>query len=128
MLRIYEDDPFCYTKDGLKGNGTIDSIDVNFNTITALVNRDFKKAMFQTPVTGHFDMSCAVWTGYGNFSNNGTDFPGNFKIIGPFTDWEGTFKFVPDGNKMAVITNYIYYPHDQKVEGKIKSVNRTYYM
>ena len=58
----------------------LDTVNVNFNTIMALINRDFKKAMFQTPVTGHFDMSCAAWTGYGNFSNNGTDFPGNFKI------------------------------------------------
>ena len=25
-----------------------------------------------------------MWIGYGNFSNNGTYFPVNFKIIGPF--------------------------------------------
>ena len=88
------EDPLCYTKDGLKGNGTIDSIHLTFNTIKDLYNHDFVTAMFQTPVSGHFDMSCAAWTGYGNFTNNGTDFLGNFKINGPDTDWEGTFKFV----------------------------------
>ena len=46
--------------------------------------------MFQTPLTGHFDMSCASWTGYSNFTNNGTNFLGKFKINGPDTDWEGT--------------------------------------
>ena len=122
------EDPLCYTKDGLHGNGTIDSIQLTFNTIQALINRDLKKAMFETPVTGHFDMKCASWTGYGNFSNNGTDFPGNFKIDGPMTDWEGTFKLTPDGNKIAISTSYIWYPHLQKVEGKIKQVNKTYYM
>ncbi len=64
--------------------------------------------MFQTPVTGHFDMSCAAWTGYSNFSNNGTNFIGNFKINGVDTDWEGTYQFVPDGNKINVVTSYIY--------------------
>ena len=44
------------------------------------------------------------------------------------TDWEGKFKFVPEGNKIAIITNYIWYPTKQKVEGKITSVNKTYYM
>ena len=122
------EDPLCYTKDGLTADGKIDTVKVNLNTIMALINRDLKKAMFVTPVTGHFNMSCAAWTGYGNFSNNGTDFPGNFKIDGPVTDWEGTFKFVSQGNKIAIFTNYILYPHDQKENGKIQDVNKTYYM
>lgn len=122
------EDPLCYTKDGLNATGIIDSVNVNFNTIEALLNKDFKRAMFVTPLTGHFDMTCAAWTGYGNFSNNGTDFPGNFKINGPDTDWEGTFKFSPDGNKIAITTNYIYYPHGQKTQENIHYINRTYYM
>ena len=122
------EDPLCYTKDGLKANGTLDTVDVNSNTIMALLDHNFKKAMFITPVTGHFDMACAAWTGYGNFSNNGTDFLGNFKINGPDTDWEGTYKFVPDGNKIDIITSYILYPVGQKVPGKIIQVNKTYYM
>ncbi len=122
------EDPLCYTKDGLTADGTIDTVTVNLNTIMALVNRDLKKAMFVTPLTGHFNMSCAAWTGYGNFSNNGTDFPGNFKIDGPATDWEGTFKFVQQGNKIAILTNYIWYPHGQKENETIQYVNKTYYM
>ena len=73
-------------------------------------------------------MSCAAWTGYSNFSNNGTDFIGTFKINGQDTDWEGTYKFVPDGNKIAVITSYIWYPVGQEIKGKITQVNKTYYM
>jgi hypothetical protein len=119
------EDPLCYTSSGLKGNGTIDTINVTFNTIKDLLNHDFKSAMFQTPVTGHFDMSCAAWTGFSNFSNNGTDFIGNFKINGVVTDWEGTYKFVPDGNKIAVITSYIWYSVGQT---NTTQVNRTYYL
>lgn len=122
------EDPLCYTSDGLNGTGTIDTINLNFNTITALINRDLKKAMFVTPLTGHFNMLCAAWTGYGNFSNNGTDFIGNFKIDGPVTDWEGTFKCIPEGNRIGIITTYIWYPVGQKVDDKIHYVNRTYYM
>jgi hypothetical protein len=122
------EDPLCYTKDGLTADGTIDTVNVNTNTIMALLSRDLIKAMFVTPLTGHFNMSCAAWTGYGNFSNNGTDFPGNFKIDGAATDWEGTFKFVPQGNKIAILTNYIWYPHGQKENGTIHYVNKTYYI
>lgn len=122
------EDPLCYTKDGLKGNGTIDNVKVTFNTINNLINRNFIKAMFQTPVSGHFEMSCAAWTGYGTFSNNGTYFPGNFQIIGPDTDWQGTFQFVQEGNKIAVKTNYIVYRHGQPNVGNVSHVNKTYYM
>jgi hypothetical protein len=119
------EDPLDYTSSGLTGNGTIDTINVTSNTIKDLLNHDFKSAMFQTPITGHFDMSCAAWTGYSNFSNNGTDFIGNFKINGQKTNWEGTYKFVPDGNKIAVITSYIWYSVGQT---NTTQVNRTYYM
>ena len=122
------EDPLCYTSSGLTGNGTVDTVNVTSNTIKDLINHDFKSAMFQTPVTGHFDMKCAAWTGYSNFSNNGTDFIGTFKINGQDTDWEGTYKFVPDGNKIAVITSYIWYPVGQEIKGKITQVNKTYYM
>ena len=120
------EDPLCYTSSGLKGNGTIDTINITTTTIKDLVNHDFKTAMFQTPLTGHFDMSCASWTGYSNFTNNGTDFIGKFKIDGPVTDWEGTYRFVPVGSRIAVITSYILYPVNQTT--KIKHVNKTYYM
>ena len=122
------EDPLDYTSNGLNGNGTIDTINVTSNTLKDLLNHDFKSAMFQTPVTGHMNMQCAAWTGYSNFSNNGTDFIGNFKINGQYTDWEGTYKFVPNSNSIAVITSYIWYPVGLKVAGSITQVNKTYYM
>ena len=119
------EDPLCYDSNGLKGNGTLDTINVTSNTIKDLLNHDFKSAMFQTPVTGHFDMSCAAWTGYSNFSNNGTNFIGNFKINGVDTDWEGTYRFVPDGNKIDVVTSYIWW---NPPNTNYTQVNKTYYM
>jgi hypothetical protein len=119
------EDPLCYTSSGLTGNGTIDTINVTSNTIKDLLNHNFKSAMFQTPMTGHFDMKCAAWTGYSNFSNNGTDFIGYFKINGVDTDFQGTYKFVPDGNQIAVITSYVY---NFVGETNTTQVNRTYYM
>jgi hypothetical protein len=120
------EDPLCYTSSGLKGNGTIDTINITPSTIKDFMNHDFKTAMFQTPLTGHFDMSCASWTGYSNFTNNGTDFIGKFKINGPDTDWEGTYRFVPNGTRIAVVTSYIWYPVNQT--NNITKVNRTYFM
>lgn len=130
-VRMYDaenyEDPLCYTKDGLKANGTLDTINVNSNTITALLNHNFKKAMFITPFTGHFDMACASWTGYGNFSNNGTNFVGNFKINGVDTDWNGTYKLVPDGNKIDIITSYLWW-NPNGPNTNYTQVNKTYYM
>ncbi len=103
------EDPLCYTSSGLTGNGTIETINVTSNTIKDLLNHNLKSAMFQTPMTGHLDMRCAAWTGYSNFTNNGTDFIGYFKINGPDTDFQGTYKFVPDGTRIAVITSYIWW-------------------
>lgn len=59
------EDPLCYTKSGLKGNGTIQNLHITYKTIFALLNHDFKDAMFETMFTGRFSMSCAAWTGYG---------------------------------------------------------------
>ena len=122
------EDPLCYTKDGLKGEGKIANIHINYKTILALFNRDFKGAMFLTPFTGRFNMSCAAWTGYGNFTNNGTSFPGAFKIDGPDTDFEGTFQLIQENNRIAIKSDYICYPHAQKSPENIKHVNQTYYV
>ena len=120
------DDPLEYAQGGLNGNGSIDSINVTFDTINDLLNQNFKKAMFETPVSGHFAMSCAAWTGYGNFSNNGTNFPGYFQIIGPDTYWKGTFNLVQESNRIAVVANYIYHPNTSN--GNVTHVSKTYYM
>jgi hypothetical protein len=119
------EDPLCYTSSGLTGNGTVDSINVTSNTIKDLVNKDFKSAMFQTPVTGHFDMKCAAWTGYSNFTNNGTDFIGYFKINGPMTDFEGTYRFVPQGTRIAVESSYLWWNVNSTNKTQI---NKTYYL
>lgn len=122
------EDPLCYTKDGLKGNGTIENLHVTYKTVLALLNRDFRTAMFQTIFTGRFNMSCAAWTGYGNFSNNGTSFPGSFKIDGPDTDFEGTFKLTQESNRIAIKSDYICYPHANRTPENTRHVNQTYYV
>lgn len=119
------EDPLCYTSSGLTGNGTVDTINVTPTTVQYLLNRDFKSAMFQTPVTGHFDMKCAAWTGYSNFTNNGTDFNGYFKINGPMTDFEGTYKFIPQGTRIAVVSSYLWWNVNSTNKTQI---NRTYYI
>lgn len=119
------EDPLCYTSSGLTGNGTVDTINVTSNTVKDLFNRDFKSAMFETPVTGHFDMKCAAWTGYSNFTNNGTDFIGYFKINGPMTDFEGTYKFVPQGTRIAVVSSYLWWNVNSTNKTQI---NKTYYI
>jgi len=120
--------PECYDKNGLTGNGTIEEIDITYQTVYALLSGDFLKAMFETKFSGLFDMRCAFWTGYGNFTNDGKNFTGNFMIIGPLTDWEGKFSLVPENNRITVKSDYIYYPHGQKSPDKIKRVTRTIYM
>jgi len=118
----------CYTKEGLIGNGKIDEIDVTYKTIFALLSGDLKKAMFETDFSGSFDMVCASWHGGGNFSNDNGNFTGTFKIIGAATDWEGKFVVVPENNRIAILADYIYYPHNQKSPEKIKKVNKTFYL
>ena len=121
------EDPLCYTSSGLTGNGTVDSINITSTTIKDLINKDSKSVMFQTPVTGHFDMKCAAWTGSSNFSNNGTNFIGYFKINGVDTDFEGTYQFLPQGNRIAVVTSYLWWNVNVDNITK-KQVNRTYFI
>ena len=121
-------DPLEYTKDGLNGTGKINSIQITYGTISDLISGNFKKAMFDTKFSGIFNMSCAAWTGYGNFSNNGQNFTGNFKIDGALNDWEGNFSFIVNGNRIAVPASYIAYPNGDKSPERITRVNKTYYM
>ncbi|MEL7669275.1 hypothetical protein [Methanobacterium sp.] len=118
--------PLDYTKDGLNGTGHINNIDITYNTITSLGAHDLKGAMFNTKFDGIFNMSCAAWTGEGNFSNNGQNLTGNFKIDGPMTDWKGTFNVKEDGNRIKLQMNYIWYPHGSPQ--KAKNVQEVIYM
>ena len=108
------EDPLCYTSSGLTGNGTIETINVTSNTIKDFLNHNIKSAMLQTPMTGRLNMKCAAWTGYSNFTNNGTNFIGYFKINGVDTDFQGTYKFVPDGTQ----TSCNYQLHMESSENK----------
>ena len=123
-----EESPLDYTQDGLNGTGKINSISITYNTLISLLSGNFKKALFDTKLDGAFNMACAAWTGYGNFTNTGQNFLGNFKIDGVKTDWEGTFNLVAESDRIAFKTDYILYPHDNKTPNNIKEVKKTYYM
>ncbi|MCZ3367493.1 MULTISPECIES: hypothetical protein [Methanobacterium] len=120
--------PLDYTSDGLNGTGKINNIDITYGTIISLLSGNFKNALFNTRVDGNFTMTCAAWTGYGNFTNNGKDFLGNFKINGPISNWEGKFNLIPKNNQIALKTDYIWYPNGSKAPNNIKEVKKTYYM
>ena len=123
-----QESPLDYTADGLKGTGKINEINITYGTIISLLAGDFKNALFNTKINGNYTMACAAWTGYGNFTNNGQNFLGNFKINGVMTDWEGKFNLIPENNQITLKTDYIWYPHGNKTYYNIKKVKKTYYM
>lgn len=119
--------PLDYTSSGLDGTGEIESIHVTYNTINALLSKDLVKAMFNTVFNGTYTMSCAAWTGNGTFSNEGKEnILGTFQINGLMTYWEGNFTMKPEGNRIAVYSNYIYYPN--KLPEKAIRVSKVNYM
>lgn len=121
-----EGELICYDENGLSGHGKIEKIDITFDTISALLDRDLKKAMFHTVFNGTYNMTCAAWTGGGNFSNNGTNLTGTFKVEGLLTFFGGDFEMVQEDGRIAVLTDYIYYPQGQPQ--KAKNIKKTYYM
>ncbi|MDO9045081.1 MAG: hypothetical protein Q7U35_07230 [Methanobacteriaceae archaeon] len=119
----------CYDEKGLSGQGHLNFIKINYNTVSALLSNDLKRAMFSTEFSGNYTMKCAAWNGNGNFSNNGQNFSGTFIIIGPATDWVGNFTLAEENNRIKIISSYIYYPHAQKTSGNIRKVNNNiFYM
>ena len=123
-----QESPLDYTKNGLNGTGKLNDISITYGTIISLLSGDFKNALFNTKLNGNYTMACAAWTGQGNFTNNGQNFLGNFKIDGVKTDWEGTFNLVPENNRIALKTDYILYHHANKNDGSIRAVKKTYYI
>lgn len=119
--------PLDYTKDGLEGTGHIDEIQVNFNTIWFLMNRDLKKAMFATNFKGNMNMTCAAWNGSSQFTNNGKEFKGTFFIDGVMTDWEGNYTLKEDGNRIALLAQYLWW-HGNKTPESVHYVEHTYYL
>ena len=123
-----QESPLDYTKDGLNGTGRINNIAITYSTITSLLSGNFKNALFNTRIDGIFNMTCAAWTGYGSFTNNGQNFTGNFKILGVKTDWEGKFDLIPENNTIALKADYMWYPHGNKADNSIRKVKKTYYL
>lgn len=121
-----KESPLDYTKDGLNGTGKVNNIDLTYDTITALLSKDLKGAMFNTKFDGVFDMSCAAWTGDGSFSNDGQNFLGNFSIYGPMTYWTGTFNVKEEGNRIKLQMDYIYHPNN--APQKTKKIQDIIYM
>lgn len=116
-------------ENGLTGKGKLDTVQITPTTISALLSKDFKTAMFGTKFNGTYTMKCAAWTGGGNFTNDGYNFLSKFYIIGRLTDWEGNFTLSQENSRIKILSTYIYYPHGQKSPGKIKKVeNNTFYM
>jgi hypothetical protein len=118
--------PLDYTADGLTGRGRIDEIKVTPGTIYALLTKDIKGAMFNTTFKGHMNLTCAAWTGMTYFQNDGKAFTGNFTIDGVMTDWEGTYTLKRDGFRILGVSDFIYYPNNQR--STAKSVQKTYYL
>jgi hypothetical protein len=118
--------PLDYIADGLTGVGKIDEIKITFGTIYALLNKDFKGALFNTTFKGHMNLSCAAWTGKTYFQNDGKTFSGNFTIDGQMTDWEGTYTLKRESFRILGVSDFIYYPNNQK--SLAKSVQRSYYI
>ncbi|MCK9152010.1 hypothetical protein [Methanobacterium alcaliphilum] len=116
-------------ENGLSGKGKLYTIQITPTTISALLSKDLKTAMFGTKLNGTYTMECAAWTGGGNFTNDGQKFSGTFYIIGLLTDWEGNFTLSQENSRIKILSSYIYYPHGDKSPGKIKKVeNNTFFM
>ncbi|MFA0833858.1 MAG: hypothetical protein ACC609_07605 [Methanobacterium formicicum] len=118
--------PLDYTADGLTGVGKIDEIKLTPGTIYSLLTKDIKGAMFNTNFKGHMNLTCAAWTGTTYFQNDGKNFTGNFTIDGVLTDWEGTYTLKQEGYRIMGISDFIYYPNNQR--SAAHSVQKTYYL
>lgn len=118
--------PLDYTSDGLKGTGRLDEIKITFGTILSLLNKDVKGAMFNTTFKGHMNLTCAAWTGVTYFQNDGQNFTGNFTIDGTMTDWEGNYTLKRENIRILGVSDFIYYPNNQR--SAAKRVQKTYYL
>jgi hypothetical protein len=119
----------CYDKNGLWGNGSLTYVKVTYGTLSALLSKDLKKAMFCTEFSGIYNMTCAAWTGGGNFANNGKTFNGTFFIIGKATDFQGNFTLSQEGDRIKIVSTYILYAHGQpNSTNKIKVVDNVDYI
>jgi uncharacterized membrane protein len=66
-------------------------------------------AVFNTKLSGVFNMSCAAWTGNGTFVNDGKNFTGNFTINGQETNYLGNYSLQKENNRIIIISDYGYW-------------------
>jgi hypothetical protein len=103
--------PLDYTSDGLTGTGKLDHIQITLETIKSFLYGDMKGAVLDTKLSGVYNMSCAAWTGDGNFYNNGNGFMGTFKIYGQQTYYQGNFTIELRDKRIALISDFIRHPN-----------------
>lgn len=120
--------PLDYTADGLWATGHLDDIQVTWDSLTFLLNRQYQQAMLNTQFKGYMNMTCAAWNGTSYFQNDRTNFTGTFVITGTMTDWEGTYQIVDENGRMVLVGDYIYYPHGQPNSPKLKKVQKSFYI
>lgn len=118
--------PLDYTSDGLRVKGHIDMVKATPKTITYLLEKNLKAAMFNTILTGNMNMTCAAWTGTSNFQNDGENFNGTFFINGVVTDWKGNYTLTQNQTRIVVTADYVYYPKDHPESAK--DVHSVYYL
>jgi len=118
--------PLDYTSDGLKVTGHIDTVKATPQTITYLLQRNLKAAMFNTILNGNMNMTCAAWTGTSHFQNDGENFNGTFFINGVMTDWEGNYTLTQNRSRIVITADYFYW--SKKTPENKKPVHSVYYI
>lgn len=118
--------PLDYTSDGLKVTGHIDMVKATPKTISYLLQKNLKGAMFNTIFNGNMNMTCAAWNGTSRFQNDGQKFNGTFFINGVMTDWTGNYTLTQDQSRIVITADYIYYPKNNPDEKKV--LHSVYYL
>jgi len=110
----------------LKVTGHIDTVKATPQTITYLLQRNLKAAMFNTILNGNMNMTCAAWTGTSHFQNDGENFNGTFFINGVMTDWEGNYTLTQNRSRIVITADYFYW--SKKTPENKKPVHSVYYI
>jgi hypothetical protein len=101
--------PLDYTSNGISGTGKVETIDITFDSVKSIFTMNLANAVFNTKLSGVFNMSCAAWTGNGTFVNDGKNFTGNFTINGQETNYLGNYSLQKENNRIIIISDYGYW-------------------
>ena len=101
--------PLDYTSNGISGTGKVETIDITFDSVKSIFTMNLVNAVFNTKLSGVFNMSCAAWTGNGTFVNDGKNFTGNFTINGQETNYLGNYSLQKENNRIIIISDYGYW-------------------